>query len=237
MVALMLLSGVLVGAAVGWVCWRRLAGHGHRYAEEAGLPVRSFAWVLPVMAVAVPLVGLGQLVRWGLAGSIGYAVLTVPLTVLSAIDMDVRRLPDRWTGPTFAAALVMVGLVAWWGGDRLGSAGSVSAGPAWDALGRAVLAAVVLGAVYLAMALFAPGGGMGLGDAKLAPSLGLLLGLQGWEEVLAGTFLAFLSGALWGVVQLVVLRAGRKATLAFGPHMVLGALLVLSSPSWAPFLG
>ena len=47
-----------------------------------------------------------------------------------------------------------------------------------DAWVRALLAGVTLYAFYLLLVLIGGGAGMGLGDAKLAVSLGMLLGFQ-----------------------------------------------------------
>ena len=79
---------------------------------------------------------------------------------------------------------------------------------------------------HLALALLGGGRGMGLGDVKLAPSLGGLLGWVGWETWAAGAFGAFLLGGLWGVV-LMLRGRGRSARMPFGPFMIGGALAAL----------
>ncbi|WP_449061758.1 hypothetical protein [Planomonospora algeriensis] len=69
--------------------------------------------------------------------------------------------------------------------------------------------------------------GMGLGDVKLAASLGTALGWFGWDALLAGAFLGFLAGGLYGGALLVARRANRKSEIPFGPFMIIGTFAVL----------
>jgi leader peptidase (prepilin peptidase)/N-methyltransferase len=66
----------------------------------------------------------------------------------------------------------------------------------WDAgaYGRAWLAALAVTAGLLALALITPSG-LGMGDVKLAPALGLYLGYLGWGAVLIGVVAGFVLGA------------------------------------------
>jgi leader peptidase (prepilin peptidase)/N-methyltransferase len=73
--------------------------------------------------------------------------------------------------------------------------------------------------------------GMGRGDVKLAPTLGLHLAYLGWGTFLTGAFGAFLLGSVIGVAQAAVLRsrAGESGSLLqsripFGPYMLVAAL-------------
>ncbi|ACV63445.1 peptidase A24A domain protein [Desulfofarcimen acetoxidans DSM 771] len=76
------------------------------------------------------------------------------------------------------------------------------------------------GIIMLVIALLAPGG-MGGGDVKLSAVIGLYLG---WPNVLAGLFLAFLSGGLVGIVLLCSGRKKRKDHVPFGPYLALGGV-------------
>lgn len=64
--------------------------------------------------------------------------------------------------------------------------------------------------------------GMGWGDVKLAGFLGLCLGPS---KTIATVFLAFLTGALVGVILMVIGRKGMKDRLPFGPFLVVMGLL------------
>lgn len=104
-----------------------------------------------------------------------------------------------------------------------------------DAYGRAWLAALAVTAAMLALALIGPSG-LGMGDVKLAPALGLYLGYLGWNAVLVGIVAGFVLGALAALVVLVRDAARRKplggalrTALPFGPFLLLGTLVGLAS--------
>ena len=83
-----------------------------------------------------------------------------------------------------------------------------------DSLAGAGVLFVIMLVIY-----FASRGGMGEGDVKLAPALGLWLGL---EQGLAGLLLAFVGG---GIVGAVLMACGRRRQLLpFGPFLCAGAV-------------
>lgn len=72
----------------------------------------------------------------------------------------------------------------------------------------------------LLLYLLTRGKGMGFGDVKMQMSLGLWLGLiRGF----IGLYMSFLVGAIYGVVLIILRKAGRKSQIAFGPFLLLGA--------------
>ena len=172
--------------------------------------------------VSHPLVELAMGVLWFLltyrlvAVGLGWAVpaylaLAFVCVVLAVIDASTRLLPNRITYPAFPVVLGLL-LVASVGLGDLGR------------LGRGLLAAVAVGGFFLALALISPGG-MGLGDVKLAPTLGLALGWLSWGSVAFGVFAGFLLGGLAGLAAIGLLGLTRKSLLPFGPWLVTGALL------------
>ena len=88
-------------------------------------------------------------------------------------------------------------------------------------LSDALQGAVLLFAVMLVL-YFVSRGGMGEGDVKLAPALGLWLGT---EQGLWCLLLAFVSGGAIGVILLMCGR-GRKYALPFGPFLCAAALAI-----------
>lgn len=138
-------------------------------------------------------------------------LLLVPLgLLLGIVDLRVFRLPDVLTLPALGGTAAALGLAALL--------------PAHDGSWiRALIAAAVLGVVYLVLFFVNPAG-MGFGDVKLAPTLGLVLGWYGWPTVFTGTFAGFALGAVAGLVLLATRRAHRKTPIPFGPFMLLGTL-------------
>lgn len=88
----------------------------------------------------------------------------------------------------------------------------------------------VVGAVAytLPIALFAAFGGMGMGDAKLAPLLGMTLGALGSQYLVVGMIAPWFL-ALPQAIR--VMRASRRAKLVFGPALAAGWLIaVIAGP-------
>ncbi|MFI6261534.1 prepilin peptidase [Micromonospora sp. NPDC051006] len=130
---------------------------------------------------------------------------------LCFVDVAVHRLPDRLTYPAAAGAWALLGLAALAGGG---------AGP-WL---RATLAGAGLALFFAATTLLLGRRGFGLGDAKLALGVGVLLGWYGWPVLVAGLLLALGLAALVSLGLLVAGRARWSSHLPFGPFLVLGTV-------------
>lgn len=172
------------------------------------------------LCLATALVCAALAAATGTRPELGVWLLLAPVGVLLAVvDFRVQRLPDALTLPLAAAALALLGAVALvpeHAGD-------------WP---TALYAALALGAAFFALFLLNPGG-MGFGDVKLAVGLGAVLGWYGWGTVMVGTFAAFLLGALYGGLLVLLRRAGRKTAIAFGPFLIAGAFLGLLVGAYA----
>lgn len=218
-VTLFLLGALTLGA-------REVVAASHRQGVTYRAPALArldIVW-LAASTLAVVLMGAAMQVWWGTRpGLVLTLVLVAPTLVrLAVIDLDVHRLPNALT--LRAAALVGAGLALAGFVDVHRSGTTVFDA---DAARRAVVGAVALCACYLVLALLGGGSGMGLGDVKLAPTLGALLAWVGWDVWLTGAFAAFLLGGAWGVVLLARGR-GRQARMPFGPFMIAGALVALA---------
>jgi leader peptidase (prepilin peptidase)/N-methyltransferase len=145
--------------------------------------------------------------EWELAALAWLVLLAVPLAF---IDNAVRRLPNPLTAAAFTGTLALLTVAALTGHQP-------------GHLGRAAIGAAVLACFYLLLWLIRPGG-MGLGDVKLAVSVGLVLAWISWQALIAGTFLAFLLASAYGIALLVTRRASRGSQLPLGPFMLVGAL-------------
>jgi len=130
---------------------------------------------------------------------------------LLVIDARTHRLPNRIVLPTLAAVLAFVGI------DALvtGQSGSMIG---------AVLGMLVLGGIYAVLRATSRGG-IGGGDVKLAVVIGLVLGWHGWQALAVGAASAFVLGALYALALMATRRANRSTRIAFGPWMIIGAVL------------
>ena len=70
-------------------------------------------------------------------------------------------------------------------------------------------------------------GGMGDGDVRLAPLLGMFLGWLNPGIVLPGLFFGFIAGAVYGVAMMAIDRAGRRTAVPFGPFLALGTIVAI----------
>jgi leader peptidase (prepilin peptidase) / N-methyltransferase len=141
-------------------------------------------------------------------------VAAVAGVALGVIDAATHRLPDALTYPTTGVVAVLL-------------AGAAAAGDAWDAALRAVLGAGALGAGYLVLHLISPAG-LGLGDVKLAVPLGMVSAWFGWATLWAAALLPFVVGGVVALVLLAARRVTRTTAIAFGPFMLVGAVLALT---------
>jgi leader peptidase (prepilin peptidase)/N-methyltransferase len=169
-------------------------------------PLVEFAMGMLWFAVALRLTGEG--LGWAVPA---YLALVFICLVLAVVDATTRLLPNRITYPSFPliAGLLLVASVA------LGDVGR---------LGRGMLAAVTVGAFFLLLALISPRG-VGAGDCKFAPTIGLALGWLSWGAVAVAVVAAFVLSGLAGLAAMLLVRLPRKTLMPFGPWLAAGALL------------
>jgi len=209
-----LAAGVPAGALVRWHCRER----------EAPQPG---AWLVPALALALAVLWAALTLRlWPghRAALPAYLAFGFACAVLTVVDARTKLLPNRLTYAAFALVAVLLLVASLVEGDP-------------GRMVRALEAAAVMGLAFLALALLVPRG-LGLGDVKFAPTLGLALGWLSWGTVSVGFVGAFFLGGLAAVGALLVLRLGRGARLPFGPWMAAGALLaVLAGSQLAAWYG
>lgn len=148
---------------------------------------------------------------WVLSMFLAFGVAAVWLSI---IDVREHRLPNRGTLVLLLVLIVFAVLAAWSLSD-------------FQALWRSIAAAAVLFAVYLVLNVVYPAG-LGMGDVKLAPSVGLALGWVSWSAVWWGSVFAVFSMGLLSLVLLMTRKASMKTALPFGPFMFLGAFIGLA---------
>jgi leader peptidase (prepilin peptidase) / N-methyltransferase len=139
--------------------------------------------------------------------------LAVCAVALAWTDVAVQRLPDVLTVPAYAGTTALLIMAA-------------AATGRWGDLLRSVAGGLALAACYLVLVAVSRSA-VGLGDAKLAASLGALLAWAGWPALAAGTVAGFLLAAVYGLWLLAARRAALGQQIPFGPFMIAGAFLAL----------
>jgi leader peptidase (prepilin peptidase)/N-methyltransferase len=153
---------------------------------------------------------------------VAFLVLSAVSVVLALVDLDTRTLPNRIVLPALAAGILLLGTSSLLVGD-------------YQQLIRAAIGMAALFVLYYILALT---GGMGFGDVKLAAVMGLYLAWLGWGPLAVGALAAFVLGGLFGIVLIVIRRAGRKTAIPFGPWILAGAWIGVfaGQPAWDAYL-
>jgi leader peptidase (prepilin peptidase)/N-methyltransferase len=201
------LAGLLIGLAAD-----RLAARWP--AHDDGL-VRTRDWRTVALAVGAALAFGALPSRWN--GPLDLAILGLylaTLTLLVAVDLDQKLLPDVLTVPLAVGAL---GLVLA-GHDPLLAAKD-------QPLVSALLAGIGAPAILFILDRFAHGA-LGAGDLKLAAGLGLMSGVT---RLFGGLLAASLGAAVVILVLMAARRIGLRTAIPFGPILVAGGVLAALS--------
>ena len=167
----------------------------------------------PLVEVGTAALFVAVTARFGLSPELpAYLYLAAIAVALTVIDLDVQRLPDRIVLPSYGIAVLLLLPAA-------------VAGPGWGSAARGLAAAALLYALYWLLSRVPRG--MGMGDVKLAPLLGLYLGWLGWSSLAVGAFAGFLLGGIVGALLLLTRVAHRRSRIPFGPFMLAGAFLAV----------
>lgn len=201
---LIAVAWAIVGAGAGWfVRWGSV-----KLARLEGLESGRKPWQVygPPILSAV------------LFAVFAFGIASFPLLLLRSLfvlvlvhviffDLEHRLILDRVMFPAMLVALV-VSLFGrpWWAGIATG-------------LGAALvflLLALLGSAIFKAEA-------MGFGDVKLVLFIGLLLG---WPQTLTGIFYGVVLAGLVSI-GVIILNRSVKGTIAYGPYLAIGALIML----------
>jgi leader peptidase (prepilin peptidase)/N-methyltransferase len=153
---------------------------------------------------------------FGISAACGLFV-TWSLIALTGIDIDHQLLPDNITFPLMWAGLLAA--VVW--GPITGAALPVS--PREAVIG----AAIGYGSLWLvfhAFKLVTGKEGMGYGDFKLFAALGAWLG---WQVLPLIIILSAATGAILGILMILIQGRDRRAPMPFGPYLAAAGWLTM----------
>ena len=194
------------------VSWLALTGRCRHCGTS--IPVRYL-----VVEVATGALFAGVAWTWGLDPLLPVLlVLTWALVVATAIDLEFRIIPNRLT---YRLPLVLLPLIV----------AAAVYDTAWIDLRRAVITAIALPAAMLLLSegfrLLRGQPGIGMGDIKLAVSIGLIVGYLGGLEIVVFAYATVISAVVIAVVLMLLGRAKLASRIPFGPYLAVGAMLVI----------
>jgi leader peptidase (prepilin peptidase) / N-methyltransferase len=163
----------------------------------------------PVVELATGLLSAWVAYRFGFGVPAACGiVISWALIALTGIDIDHQLLPDSITLP-----LLWSGLLA---SVVFGAAGNALPVPPRDAIIGAAAGYLSLWLVFHAFRLVTGKEGMGYGDFKLFAALGAWLG---WKLLPLIILLSAATGAVLGILMIVLRGRDRTAPIPFGPYL------------------
>ncbi len=165
----------------------------------------------PLVELATGMLSLIAIAHYGVSiPSLVYFAFSAALLTITVIDLRHQIIPDSITLPGIGVGLLTSLLM-----PQLSFLDSLSG----TLVGGGSLL-LVAGGYYL----FTRREGMGLGDVKLLAMMGAFLG---WKSILFIIMVASFSGALAGIMVMIVKNKDRRYAIPFGPFLSLGALSYL----------
>ena len=168
---------------------------------------RAAGWRTVVLAVVSGVAAMAIVARSGLPwwATAAYLVLLGLLLVLTATDLEQRRLPHVLLDPLIVLAALFVPF-----------------NPAVEPLMALIGAGAAV--AFLGTLALVVRGGLALGDLYLVAPIGLMLG---WPVIFTALFAAAFLAAGASLVLLAGRRVGMRSYIPFGPFLVGGAVLAL----------
>lgn len=165
---------------------------------------REPRWKIWASAVTAAALSLGTGLVFGTSAPwLHFSLLSALLVSSTVIDLYHRIIPN---------VLISLGLLA-----------ALFLGFVWPLRpwSDSLIGLVTGGGLLLITALIQRGG-MGIGDVKLAGVMGMYLG---WPGILVSLFVAFVTGAVAGIILIILGRKRGKDLIPFGPFLALGGLV------------
>ena len=207
----------LLGAATGFkvitraridVPRLRLTGQTFGYANVSA---NKFTAPLVVAVCAGLFYGLEQRLEETFT-VLAFGLLVAVGMLLTLIDIDTHLLPRRivYGATGLAIPLLLFAALNNKEGEVLGM----------------FLGAIAM-RIFLRVLQVLSRGDMGSGDVTLGGFLGLYLGWISFETVVVGLLVGFMAGGFFALLAVLMRKAGRSTRFAFGPFLIVGALVAV----------
>jgi leader peptidase (prepilin peptidase)/N-methyltransferase len=170
-----------------------------------------FSYQYPLVELLTGILAFASVLMWGFTiNALSVFIFLAALIAITFIDIEYKIIPDVISLPGILygllAALVLPRI------SFLDSFFGVLLG------GGSLL--LVAGLYYL----LTKQEGMGLGDVKLLAMMGAFLG---WQSILFIVMIGSMTGAVIGIVAMLIKKKDRKYAIPFGPFLSLGAVSYL----------
>lgn len=169
------------------------------------------SWLYPAVELAMALLSLALLSRFGLSVAFGiYFLYTAALLAIICIDAEHQLIPDVISLPGIVVGLGL-SLINPYVGWQDAAIGILVGGGSF----------YLIAWVYY---LITKREGMGGGDIKLLAMIGAF---QGWQALPFVVFISSLLGTVVGIGAMVKQRKGGRTVIPYGPFLAIAALLYL----------
>lgn len=141
-----------------------------------------------------------------------YLLMYAAVLVIFVADLKTQIIPDEML------ILLLVGIalrtISVCGTDPVCFTKAANLTYIWSSLGA--------GLFFLVIFLLTRGRGLGFGDVKLAFLIGLF---SGFPDVVFALYAGFLTGAVGGVILVIIGKKKMKSHIAFGPFLIMGVII------------
>lgn len=207
--------GLVVGRLIEW-CIIRLPDYKKVFVREFFSYVKSNSPKYMYMIItAILYLGILYLNGIGIA-TLEYMILIPMLICVFVIDYKQKIIPNRLNLSIFEVGLVFTFIQ-----------GVTNVNIAIDRLlGMCVGGGIFLFITFVA-SLITGKEAMGFGDVKLMGGLGLFFG---WRTIIIVSLIAFLLGAIIGIILMIAKKKKSEEYMPFGPFIVISTLVAIFAP-------
>ena len=159
-------------------------------------------WHYPLVELSTGILSLA-VYYFSTSNQIYNLLIVYVLIAVFVSDLRYRTIPDQITYPAITIILIWSIINSQW---------------------LMILSGLVAAVFFFLLVLLTRFKGMGLGDVKLAGLMGLFLG---FPKIIVAFYLAFLTGALIGVILVLGKKKRFKSEIAFGPFLAGATFIAL----------
>lgn len=208
--------GLGIGQFVSW-CVIRLPEYRKVFVKEFFTIYLKNEKPKYIYMIVTAILFVGVLYLYGLQlKTLAYIILIPMLLCAFAIDYKLKIIPNRLNLTIFEVGLAFAFIE-----------GIVNVNIAIDMLLGMVVGAGIFLFITLVGGLIAGKEAMGFGDVKLMGALGLFFG---WRTIIIISLIAFLLGAIIGVILILCKRKKGEEYIPFGPFIVIAAVIAMFVP-------